>query len=165
MSSPVPVFVLRGDFGNVGRGCVLGIFDTSADAHRAAAGCGSFDCGGDGIVTEGWAIRADDGQYYVLDGIDPFQLNVAKPSRARELHGENGAAQIVNWQVVLERSGNNKLSLLKVLRARTGLTLQMCYEMLKQTPTTVGRDLLYSEASRFKRELEESGATVSMKEA
>lgn len=83
----VKMWAVRGDFGNVGNGTILGVFDTESIAKQNAVGCGSLDCGGDGHVEQVWALFDDyTEEVYVIADVDAFKLNQMRESEAKKLH-------------------------------------------------------------------------------
>lgn len=78
------VYEMRGDFPGIGDGRTLGIFETEEEALAAAKGCGSCDCGGDGIVFRRLAVE-ERGRFYLLSELS-YELGVAEESEAKKLH-------------------------------------------------------------------------------
>ena len=79
------VWEVEGDFGNVGGGRTIGIFATQEEALANAKGCGSLDCGGDGIVRLRHAV-VQDGKYYLLQDYHPLTLGELGWSGAIDNH-------------------------------------------------------------------------------
>jgi len=59
----IDVFAVYGDFGNVGDGAIIGIFDNELKAKEIAKGRGSLDCGGDGNVVRKKAVKDGEDLY------------------------------------------------------------------------------------------------------
>lgn len=76
----VDVFTVYGDFGNVGCGELIGIFDDIEKAEKVAKGRGSLDCGGDGDVRIRKAIKDGD-DFYLIKPDFPLSINVKRSSR------------------------------------------------------------------------------------
>jgi large subunit ribosomal protein L7/L12 len=78
-----------------------------------------------------------------------------------------GAAAVVeektDFNVVLENFGANKIAVIKVVRAATGLGLKEAKDLVEGAPKTIKEALPKAEAEKLKKELEESGAKVSLK--
>ena len=62
----IDVFVVRGDFGNIGDGAVLGVSSSENQAKKSAIGRGSLDYVGDGLVEKRKAIQFSDKTINVL---------------------------------------------------------------------------------------------------
>ena len=58
--------------------------------------------------------------------------------------------------------GENKVAVIKVVRAITGLGLKDSKDMVEGAPVTVKEDVSKKEADDFKKQLEEAGATVEL---
>lgn len=67
------------------------------------------------------------------------------------------------FNVVLENFGNNKIQVIKVVRGATGLGLKEAKELVEGAPKPVKEGLSKEDAEKLKKELEEAGATVSLK--
>ncbi len=81
--------------------------------------------------------------------------------------GGGGAAAAVEEQtefdVVLESFGDKKINVIKVVRAATSLGLKESKEMVEGAPSKVKEGISKEDAEKLKAELEEAGATVSIK--
>jgi hypothetical protein len=124
MSDIIPVYVVEGDFGNVGGGKVLGLFEDKAVAEENAKGCGSLDCGGDGIVRAGHALRAPDGVLYLLHSPTRFALNSMGFSTAKQTH--QGQDHHPEWEphwVEKVRNAHDILQAIRIIRQHTGMSL------------------------------------------
>ena len=64
--------------------------------------------------------------------------------------------------VTLASVGDNKIGVIKVIRAITGLGLKESKEMAEGTPSTVKEGVPAEEAEDLKKQLEEAGATVEL---
>ena len=67
------------------------------------------------------------------------------------------------FDVVLTGFGENKVSVIKVVRALTGLGLKEAKDAVEGVPTTVKEGVSKDEAATAKKQLEEAGATVEVK--
>ena len=65
--------------------------------------------------------------------------------------------------VMLASVGDNKIGVIKVIRAATGLGLKESKEMAEGAPCAVKEELPAEEAEELKKQLEEAGATVELK--
>jgi len=154
----IPVYLVRGDFGNMGNGRILGIFESKEVAIENAKGCGSFDCGGDGIVQDGWAIRAPDGKLYVIsDPDDSFELNVMRKSEAKELW--------VRIDVILKSTGDNKFQVLRIIRSLDkDPGLLEAKRIIDSTPIMIAENVSAPEAEELIEKLNSVGAVAEIRE-
>jgi large subunit ribosomal protein L7/L12 len=67
------------------------------------------------------------------------------------------------FDVVLEGFGDKKIGVIKVVRAITGLGLKEAKDLVEGVPGKVKEGVSKEEAEKIKKELEEAGATVSIK--
>jgi large subunit ribosomal protein L7/L12 len=81
--------------------------------------------------------------------------------------GDGGGAAAVEEQsefkVVLEGFGDKKIGVIKVVRAITNLGLKEAKDLVEGVPSNVKEGVSKEEAAKIKKELEEAGATVSIK--
>lgn len=80
--------------------------------------------------------------------------------------GETAAAaaeEQTEFNVVMTSHGANKINVIKVIRAITGLGLKEAKDMTEGVPSTVKEGVSKEEAAKIKKELEEAGATVELK--
>jgi large subunit ribosomal protein L7/L12 len=78
--------------------------------------------------------------------------------------GEAAAAEEkTEFDVVLASFGDNKVGVIKAVRAITGLGLKEAKEMVEGAPSTVKEAASKDEAEDIKKQLEEAGAKVEMK--
>jgi large subunit ribosomal protein L7/L12 len=81
--------------------------------------------------------------------------------------GDGGGAAVAEEQtefsVVLEGFGDQKIGVIKVVRAATGLGLKEAKDLVEGVPSKVKEGLSKEDAAKLKKELEEAGATVSVK--
>ena len=78
-----------------------------------------------------------------------------------------GAAAAVEEQtefdVILQTIGDKKINVIKVVRAHTGLGLKEAKDLVDGAPKTVKEQASKDEAEKIKKDLEEAGATVTLK--
>jgi large subunit ribosomal protein L7/L12 len=80
--------------------------------------------------------------------------------------GDGGAAaeeEKDSFDVVLTAAGGQKIAVIKVVRAVTGLGLKEAKELVDSAPGAVKEGATKDEAERIKAELEEAGASVELK--
>ena len=87
---------------------------------------------------------------------------VAAPGAAA---GGDGAAaeEKTSFDVVLTEAGGQKIQVIKVVRAVTGLGLKEAKDLVDSAPKPVKEGAAQEEADQIKTQLEEAGATVELK--
>ena len=88
---------------------------------------------------------------------------VAAPGGATA--GGDGAAaeEKTSFDVVLAEAGGQKIQVIKVVRAVTGLGLKEAKDLVDSAPKPVKEGVAQEEADQIKAQLEEAGATVELK--
>jgi len=88
-------------------------------------------------------------------------------SAAAAVAAAPGAAAAVEEQtefnVIMTSFGENKVNVIKAVRAITGLGLKEAKDMVEGVPSTVKEGIGKKEAEDFKKQLEEAGAKVDLK--
>jgi large subunit ribosomal protein L7/L12 len=77
--------------------------------------------------------------------------------------GAAAAEEKTEFDVVLEAFGGNKIAVIKVVRSATGLGLKEAKDLVEGAPGKVKEGVSKEDAAKLKAELEEAGATVSVK--
>ena len=78
--------------------------------------------------------------------------------------GEADAAEEKDeFDVVLSAAGDQKVQVIKAVRAITGLGLKEAKELVDNAPSNIKEDVAKDEAEGFKASLEEAGAEVELK--
>ncbi|MCA1685694.1 MAG: 50S ribosomal protein L7/L12 [Planctomycetia bacterium] len=98
----------------------------------------------------------------VVHGIKPAAAAVAAPAAGPAAAAEPVAAQ-TEFDVVMEAFGANKINVIKVVRAATGLGLKEAKDLVEAAPKAVKTGVSKDDAEKLKKELEEAGATVKIK--
>jgi large subunit ribosomal protein L7/L12 len=73
------------------------------------------------------------------------------------------AVEKTEFDVVLDAFGDNKIGVIKVVRAATGLGLKEAKDLVESAPAKVKEGISKADAEKMKKELEDSGAKVSIK--
>jgi len=73
------------------------------------------------------------------------------------------AEEQTEFDVVMSSFGDNKVGVIKAVRAITGLGLKEAKDMVEGAPTTVKEGLEKEDAEAIKKQLEEAGASVELK--
>ena len=84
----------------------------------------------------------------------------ADPSAA---DGAQAAEEKDIFDVVMTSFGENKVSVIKAVRALTGLGLKEAKDTVEGAPSTIKEGATKDEAEDCKKQLEEAGATVELK--
>jgi large subunit ribosomal protein L7/L12 len=89
---------------------------------------------------------------------------VAAPGGAPADGGDGAAAEEkTDFDVVLASAGGQKIQVIKVVRAVTGLGLKEAKDLVDAAPNPVKEGVPQEEADQIKAQLEEAGATVEVK--
>ncbi len=67
------------------------------------------------------------------------------------------------FEIVLASAGENKINVIKEVRAITGLGLKEAKDLVEAAPKTVKADVAKAEAEEIKKKLEAAGAKVELK--
>lgn len=97
-------------------------------------------------------------------GIEPAGGGVmmAAPAGGGDGGGE-AAAEKTEFDVIITGFGDSKIPVIKVVRAATGLGLKEAKELVEGAPKPLKEGISKEDAEKLKKELEEAGATVSIK--
>ncbi|MCA9077385.1 MAG: 50S ribosomal protein L7/L12 [Planctomycetaceae bacterium] len=74
-----------------------------------------------------------------------------------------GADEKTDFDVVLTGFGDQKIGVIKAVRAITGLGLKEAKEMVEGVPSKIKEGVEKDEAEKLKKELEDAGASVELK--
>src|ERR671911_3170188 len=89
---------------------------------------------------------------------------VAAPGAAPAAGGDGAAAEEkTSFDVVLAGAGGQKIQVIKVVRAVTGLGLKEAKDLVDGAPNAVKEGVTQEEADSIKSQLEEAGASVELK--
>jgi large subunit ribosomal protein L7/L12 len=77
--------------------------------------------------------------------------------------GEAAAEEKTAFDVVLTGAGQQKIQVIKVVRAVTGLGLKEAKDLVDSAPQNVKEGVAQDEADTIKGQLEEAGASVEIK--
>jgi large subunit ribosomal protein L7/L12 len=77
--------------------------------------------------------------------------------------GDEGGEEASTVDVVLTEVGGQKVPVIKVVRAATGLGLKEAKAIVDEAPKAIKEGVERDEAEKIKGELEEAGATVELK--
>jgi large subunit ribosomal protein L7/L12 len=88
-------------------------------------------------------------------------VSVAAPAAAGD--GAAAADEQTEFTVVLAGFGDNKVSVIKAVRAITALGLKEAKDLVDGAPKPVKESVSKKEADEIKKQLEEAGASVEVK--
>lgn len=99
---------------------------------------------------------------------DKFGVTAAAPiMMGGAMPAPGGAAapaeEKTEFAVELKNSGAQKINVIKVVRAATGLGLKEAKDLVDGAPKVVKEGLSKADAEKLKKELEEAGAQVDLK--
>ncbi len=96
---------------------------------------------------------------------EKFGVTAAAPVAAAAAPAEGGAAaaEQTEFNVVMTSFGDNKVSVIKVVRGLTGLGLKEAKEMVEGVPATVKEGIEKAEAEDVVKQLTEAGAAAELK--
>ena len=97
---------------------------------------------------------------------DEFGVTAAAPMMMAAAPGAAAAAPVeeqTEFDVILQAAGATKINVIKVVRAHTGLGLKEAKDLVDGAPKPVKEAVNKEEAEKVKKELEEAGATVTIK--
>jgi large subunit ribosomal protein L7/L12 len=100
---------------------------------------------------------------------DEWGITAAAPvavAAAPAAGGGDGAAEAeekTSFDVVLNEAGAQKIQVIKVVRAVTGLGLKEAKDLVDSAPSAVKEGVAEDEANSIKAQLEEAGAGVEIK--
>jgi large subunit ribosomal protein L7/L12 len=99
---------------------------------------------------------------------EEWGITAAAPVAAAPAGGGGGgdgaaAEEKTSFDVVLTEAGGQKIQVIKVVRAVTGLGLKEAKDLVDSAPKPVKEGAAQEEADQIKAQLEEAGATVELK--
>lgn len=99
---------------------------------------------------------------------DKFGVTAAAPVMMGGMMPAAGGAapaaeEKTEFTVVLKEAGAQKINVIKVVRAATGLGLKEAKDLVDGAPKPVKESISKDDAEKLKKELEEAGAKVELK--
>jgi large subunit ribosomal protein L7/L12 len=88
---------------------------------------------------------------------------MAAPAAGAAAGGAPAAEEKTEFNVIMTAFGDNKVNVIKVIRAITGLGLKEAKDMVEGVPSTVKEGVSKADAESIKKQLEEAGAKVELK--
>ena len=100
----------------------------------------------------------------ITDMEEKFGVSAAAAAVAVAAPAEAAAAEEkTDFDVVLASFGDNKVAVIKAVRAATGLGLKEAKEVVESAPATLKEAVAKGEAEELKKTLEEAGASIELK--
>jgi len=98
-------------------------------------------------------------------GVSATAVAAAAPAGAPAAAGDGagGEEEAATVDVVLTEAGGQKVPVIKVVRAATGLGLKEAKALVDEAPKAIKEGVEREEADKLKAELEEAGASVELK--
>jgi len=99
---------------------------------------------------------------------DKFGVTAAAPVAAMPMAGAGAAPaeaaeEKTEFDVSLKSIGSEKIKVIKVVRAITGLGLKEAKDLVESAPVAIKEGVPKEEADSIKKQVEEVGATVEIK--
>ena len=97
-------------------------------------------------------------------GVSAAAAVAAAPAAAAGGEGEGSAAEEkAEFEVILSAAGDQKVQVIKAVRAITGLGLKEAKDMVDGAPKTIKEAVKKEEADEMVKQLTEAGATAELK--
>ena len=97
---------------------------------------------------------------------EKFNVSAAAIAVAAPAAGAAAAAVVeekTEFDVILTSFGENKVGVIKVVRAITGLGLKEAKDLVEAAPSTIKEAISKADSADIKKQLEEAGGTVEVK--
>ena len=94
---------------------------------------------------------------------EKFGVSAAAAVVAGGAAGGEAAAEQTEFDVILESAGGNKVAVIKAVRGATGLGLKEAKALVDGAPAPLKEGVEKDEAEALKAQLEEAGASVTVK--
>ncbi len=96
---------------------------------------------------------------------EKFGVTAAAPvaAAAGPAAGEAATEEKTEFDVVLKSAGTQKINVIKVVRAATGLGLKEAKDLVDGAPKAIKEQISKEDAEKLQKELEEAGAEVELK--
>ncbi|MFD1429028.1 MULTISPECIES: 50S ribosomal protein L7/L12 [Lacticaseibacillus] len=94
---------------------------------------------------------------------EEFGVSAAAPVAAAAAGAGDAAAEKDSYTVELTEAGQEKVKVIKAVREITGLGLKDAKGLVDAAPSAIKEDITEDEANKIKAQLEEVGATITLK--
>ena len=105
------------------------------------------------LLEEKWGVSA----------AAPVAVAAAPAAGAAAAAAAPAAEEQTEFTVILAKSGDKKINVIKEIRTITGLGLKEAKDLVEGAPKTVKEGVNKDEAAKIRKVLEEAGATVEVK--
>jgi large subunit ribosomal protein L7/L12 len=96
-------------------------------------------------------------------GVSAAAVTVAAPVAGAAAGGAAAQEEKTEFNVILAKTGDNKINVIKAVREITGLGLKEAKDLVEAAPKAVKEGLAKAQAEEMKKKLEDAGATVEIK--
>lgn len=96
-------------------------------------------------------------------GIEPAAVAVSSGVSASTGNASVVVEDKTEFDVVLTGFGENKIAVIKVVRAATGLGLKEAKDLVEAVPKSIKASISKEEAAKLKTEIEQAGGTCELK--
>ena len=103
------------------------------------------------ILEEKWGVSA------------AAPVAVAAPAAGQAAGGGDAAEEKSEFELHLASAGEKKINVIKEVRTITGLGLKEAKDLVEGAPSKLKDGVSKEDAEKFKKQLEEAGATVELK--
>lgn len=93
-------------------------------------------------------------------GVSAASFAMAAPAAASDAAP---AEEKTEFNVILTKAGDNKINVIKAVRALTGLGLKEAKDLVEGAPKPVKEGVTKAQAADIKKQLEEAGGSVEVK--
>lgn len=98
---------------------------------------------------------------------EKFDVTASAPMMMAAMPAAGGAAapaeEKTEFTVVLKETGAQKINVIKVVRAATGLGLKEAKDLVDGAPKPIKEGISKDDAEKLKKEIEEAGGVVELK--
>ena len=100
---------------------------------------------------------------------EKFDVSASAPAAVAAVTTGNGTEssdkeeEQTEFDLILKSYGDNKIAVIKVVRAITGLGLKDAKDMVEKAPSTIKEAISKKEVEEMTKQLEDSGAVVEQK--
>jgi len=94
-------------------------------------------------------------------GVSAAAVTVAAPAAVGA--SEAPAEEKTEFNVLMTKTGDNKINVIKAVRTITGLGLKEAKDLVESAPAVIKEGVNKDQAAEIKKQLEDAGATVEVK--
>ena len=105
-------------------------------------------------------VKAIEEKFGVSAAAPAMGMMMAAPAAGEAAPAEEEKTE---FDVILTNAGSNKIAVIKVVRALTGLGLKEAKAKVDELPSTIKEAVSKADAEEAKKQLDESGATCEIK--